>query len=195
MKWSDRKGNWMVPSLSYNLQKFTGSSFKICLSRKKCPRVWISYGCHVALRELLRLSDVLANRSFCRSDISRVQLKSNWTVGERLLASDQEAVREYRLILFKTQWNFLQCLNLKIYSFGKKKSVMEFLTNIDGTHGILQTDRWLCEPIILSIGNFDGPTGVQLNSWWKVASLWSRGIQRFLFLFYLIHYFESIIYT
>ena len=47
----------------------------------------------------------------------------------------------------------------------KKKSVMEFLTNIDGTHGILQTDRWPCEPIILSIGNFDGPTGVQLNSW------------------------------
>ena len=53
-----------------------------------------------------------------------------------------------------------------IYSFGKKKkSVMEFLTNTDGTHGTLQTDRWPCEPIILSIGNFDGPTGVQLNSW------------------------------
>ena len=93
IKWLERKGNWVVPSLSYNLQKFIGSSFKICLSRKKCPSVWIfSESCHVALRELLRLSDVLVNRSFCRSDISRVQLKSNWTVGERLLASDGGAV-------------------------------------------------------------------------------------------------------
>ena len=56
---------------------------------------------HRVLIELFRVSDGLANRSFCRSDISRVQLKSNWTVGERLLASDQEAVRECRLILLK----------------------------------------------------------------------------------------------
>ena len=32
---------------------------------------------HMVLWELLRLSDSLANRSFCRSDISRVQLRSN----------------------------------------------------------------------------------------------------------------------
>ena len=94
MKWSDRKGDWVVPSLSYNLQKFIDSSFKIFLSWKKCPSVWISAGwCHVALRQLLRLSNVLANRSFCRSHISKVQLKSKWTVGERLQASDPEAVR------------------------------------------------------------------------------------------------------
>ena len=87
----------MVSSLSYNLQKFIGSSFKTCLSRKKRPTVWISFGsCYAALKELLKVSDVLANRSFCRSDISRFQLKS--TVGERLLVSDQEAVRECRLI-------------------------------------------------------------------------------------------------
>ena len=30
-----------------------------------------------------------ANQSFCWSDILRVQLKSNWTIGEKLLASDQ----------------------------------------------------------------------------------------------------------
>ena len=50
--------------------------------------------CHVAPRELPKHSDSLANRSVCRSDISRVQLKSNWTVGETLLASVQEVVRE-----------------------------------------------------------------------------------------------------
>ena len=34
-------------------------------------RVW-----HMALWELIRLSDGLANRSFCRWDFSKVQLKS-----------------------------------------------------------------------------------------------------------------------
>ena len=45
---------------------------------------------HMVLWELLRLPDSLANRSFCRSDISRVQLKSNLTVGKGLLASDSK---------------------------------------------------------------------------------------------------------
>ena len=104
IKWLERKGNWVVPSLSYNLQKFIGSSFKICLSWKKCSSVWTFSGwCHVSLRELFRLSYVLANRSFCGPDISRVQLKPNCTVDERLLSSDQEAVRKCRLILLKRQ--------------------------------------------------------------------------------------------
>ena len=122
MKWSDLvKGNWVVPSLSYILKKFIGSSFKICLSRKKCRSVWISSGwCHIAFRELLRLSDVLANRSICRSDISRVQLRSNWKVGERLQVSDQEAARECRLILVKGQLTFFLMSNFKIYSFAWK---------------------------------------------------------------------------
>ena len=42
---------------------------------------------------------------------------------------------------------------------------MEFLADTDGTHGILQTVRWSCEPIILSMGHFEGPSEVQLNSW------------------------------
>ena len=32
MKWSDRKDNWVLTSLSYNSQKFIGSSFKIAHS-------------------------------------------------------------------------------------------------------------------------------------------------------------------
>ena len=42
---------------------------------------------HMVVRELLRLSGGLANQSFCQLDILRVQLKSNWIVGESLLAS------------------------------------------------------------------------------------------------------------
>ena len=56
-------------------------------------------------------------------------------------------------------------LNFKIYSFGKKNSVMEFLTSAQGTNRTLQSVRWPCEPIILSIGHFESPTEVQLNSW------------------------------
>ena len=41
------------------------------------------------LTDFLRLSDSLANRSLCRSGISRVQLKPNWTVGKRLFARDK----------------------------------------------------------------------------------------------------------
>ena len=44
---------------------------------------------HTVVRELLRLLDSFAEQSFCSSDISRVQLKSDWTVGERLLGSDK----------------------------------------------------------------------------------------------------------
>ena len=69
---------------------------------------------HTVLKELLTLSNFLANWSFCRSDISCVQLKSNWTFLERLLASYQDAIRECRLILLKRQLNFLQCLISKI---------------------------------------------------------------------------------
>ena len=39
---------------------------------------------------------------------------------------------------------------------------MEFLANTGATHGILQIVRWPCEPIILSIGHFEGPTEDQL---------------------------------
>ena len=55
----------------------------------------------MAVRELLRLSDGFGKGSLCLSDISRVQLKSNGAVGERLVASDQEVVIEWRLNLDK----------------------------------------------------------------------------------------------
>ena len=64
---------------------------------------------------VLGLSDDLANRSFSGSDILRVQLKSDWTVGERLLASDQWVVRQCSLILLKGQ-----CVIWKYIDFGKK---------------------------------------------------------------------------
>ena len=43
----------------------------------------------MVLWEQLRRSGSIANQSFCWSDILRVQLKINLTVGETLLASDQ----------------------------------------------------------------------------------------------------------
>ena len=61
--------------------------------------------------------------------------------------------------------NFFIIPNCKIYLFGKKKLLMEFLASSQGTHRTLQVVRWPCEPIILSIGHFEGPTEVQLNSW------------------------------
>ena len=41
-----------------------------------------------------------------------------------------------------------------------------------------QNVRCPCKPIILSIGLFEDPTEVPLNSWWKAASLWSRSNDR-----------------
>ena len=55
--------------------------------------------------------------------------------------------------------------NFKIDPFVKKKAVMEFLVNTDGTHETVETVRWPCKPIILWIGHFEGPPEVQLNSW------------------------------
>ena len=66
--------------------------------------------CQVELRELLRLSLGFVKRCFYRSIILRVQLKSNWTVGKKLLVSDKRAVGKFKLILYKGL----------IYSFQKK---------------------------------------------------------------------------
>ena len=60
----------------------------------------------VALGDIVRPSDVLANRSFCRSDILRIQLKSSWTVGKRLLAFHSKTVWKSRLVLSKLLLNF-----------------------------------------------------------------------------------------
>ena len=64
---------------------------------------------HIVVKELRRLPDGLPNQSFCQSDISRVQVKSNWTVGESMLASDKEAVTKCMLNLLKWQ-TFSQCV-------------------------------------------------------------------------------------
>ena len=127
----------------------------------------------MVLTEFFTLSEGLANRPFCPLDILRAQLKSNLTVGERLLASDQEAVTEWRLILLKGQWTFFNNSFQNLF-ICKKNSVMEFLANTDGAHEILQAVRWPCKPIILSIGHFESPIEVQPNSWWKTTSLWWR---------------------
>ena len=49
----------------------------------------------------------------------------------------------------------------------------EFSDSTYGIQEIAQTFIWSWESIILSIGYFEGPTEVQLNSWWKTVSLWS----------------------
>ena len=47
----------------------------------------------------------------------------------------------------------------------EKFSVNEFLASKQGSLGTLETVTWPCEPIILSVGHFESPTEVQLNSW------------------------------
>ena len=47
----------------------------------------------------------------------------------------------------------------------KKIFVMDFLDWTQGTQRTSWIVPWPCEPIILSIRNFEGPTEVQLNSW------------------------------
>ena len=42
----------------------------------------------------------------------------------------------------------------------KKISVKEFSDGTHGIQGIAETLRWPCEPIILPIGHFEGPTEV-----------------------------------
>ena len=96
---------------------FLMSHFKIYSFDKKIQR-WCSQLMQIVLTDLFRLSDGLANRSFCRSDISRVQLKSHWTVGKKLLASDSKTVCKSRLILSKAQLIFFNgwfgnCIILK----------------------------------------------------------------------------------
>ena len=59
----------------------------------------------MVLTEFFKLSDGLANQSFCQTDILRVQLSSNWTFGKMLLASGSKTVWKSRLILSKARLN------------------------------------------------------------------------------------------
>ena len=56
--------------------------------------------------KLLRFPYVFANQSYLWSDISRNQLKSNWRVGESLIASDQQENFKNTLNLSKAEWFF-----------------------------------------------------------------------------------------
>ena len=49
--------------------------------------------------------------------------------------------------------------------------MIDFFANTYGSLGIAQNVRWTCEPIILSIGRFEGPSKVQLNSWCKTVNV------------------------
>ena len=75
--------------------------------------------------ELFRLSDGLSNWLFCRSDISRVQLKSNWKVGERLVSSDEGSIMNSYLVqanFTETTMIFFQCLISKLIHLEKNFS-------------------------------------------------------------------------
>ena len=50
-------------------------------------------------------------------------------------------------------------------------TVKEFLAVTHVTQETTPTVRWLCEPILLSIGHFEDSNVVQLNSWWKFDRL------------------------
>ena len=57
----------------------------------------------------------------------------------------------------------------------KKIFVKEFSDSTHGIQAIAETLRWPCEPIILSIGHFESPTEVQLNSWQKASKQSENG--------------------
>ena len=63
---------------------------------------------HRGLTDIFRLLDSFENGSFCRSDIARVQLKSNWAFGKRLLDSDSKTVWKSRLILYENTINYFK---------------------------------------------------------------------------------------
>ena len=118
---------------------------------------------HMVLWELIRLSDGLANQSFCWWDFSRVQLKANWTVGQGLLASNSKTFWKSRLILSKSSLLFFYGWfgNWFIWKELVSRSLWMMSCCTTGTS---ETFRWPCKPIILSIRHFKSPAKVQLNS-------------------------------
>ena len=115
----------------------------------------------------------LANQPFCRLDIWRAQLKLNWTVNERLLLSDQLAVGEWRLILYKEQWTVLQSLIFIFIHFDKIVCERVFSCstwhsgNFLDYHLALGTDCLVDRTFLKDLNE------VQLKSWWKFGSVWS----------------------
>ena len=117
---------------------------------------------HMAFKELLRLSDGLAN--LCRG--------STWSPTEQLVKDSYPLINHSLIMQTNFTWmttKFFTIFNFKIYWLSKKKFVREFSCSTHGTQRVTQTLRWSCEPIILSIGHFESRTEVQLNSWQKVS--------------------------
>ena len=140
------------------------------------PTEQLVKGCYNHFHNILRLSDILSNfhfentsvmefspstprllddlgdQWFCRLDIWRVQLKSKWTVGKKLLASDSNTIWEIRLI-FENRI-FFKFLVWKFTHFVR--------ISFDGAsgwcHDAHRDSDFQCEPIILSIRHFEGPT-------------------------------------
>ena len=129
----------------------------------------------MVLTELLQQLDGLENRSLRGSGISRVQLMSNRIVGKKLLATDFKTVCKSRLILSKAQLIFFNGWSGNSI-ISKELTWKRFCMISCCTQGTAQTFRWPCEPTILSIGHFESPTEVQLNSWWKTASLFNHSL-------------------
>ena len=123
----------------------------------------------MVLIEHFRVSDGLPNRSFCRSDISRVQLKLHWTVCKKLLASDSKTVCKSRLILSKAQLLFFNdWFGNRIIS---KELTLKSCWMLCSTGGTAQKFRWPGRPIMLSMGHFKIRTEVHRRvGEWLLAS-------------------------
>ena len=118
--------------------------------------------CHVALRELVRLSDDLVKRWFCQWDIWSIQLNSNWTAGEN-----------WWLIFFKRQWTFFLMYNLEGYSFRKNclwKSPKLLHVVL---RQLLRQSFVFASRLLFGSDGIEGPTEIQLKGWWKLYSLCS----------------------
>ena len=155
---------------------------------------------NMVVMELFRLPDILANRSFCRSEISWVQLKSNWIFRERLLASYRVGVRECRLILLKRQLIFSQCLIWKIihlektFSDGALSLFTEYSGNSSQCQMALETDHfvdWTFRGSNWSPTLSVGKRLVASKTVWKSRLILSKSLLLFLMIGLEIHSFRK----
>ena len=79
-------------------------------------------------------------------DVSRDQIKSNWTADEGLLASEKNLVSKRRLFLFKGKWTFLLFeffwLFWKLVHFVKHKLSKSLLLMTRGAQKTAEKDGW-----------------------------------------------------
>ena len=133
------KSNWIVRAdqeavrecslilLKRQLTFSNASIQNLFISKKN--QWWSSWLIQIVPTELFRASDALVNQSFCWSDISRVQLKYTWTIGERLLGYDSKTVCKSRLILSKVPLIFLNG-GFRNWIISKELTLKEFLYDV-----------------------------------------------------------------